>query len=182
MVTPRELEEYRALRDSIRERGTARLWIVLAGITAWAALVVSTVALAPWPLSTLLPLLVLAVSFEIVFTLHTSVERVGRYLQVFYEDEESLRKWEHQAMAYGRSFPSSRPDPLFGALFCMAAMFNFVSVLLVDALPVEYGAVGAVHLLLSPACGGPRALSKTQKPRPRETPYLVRAIVTSNAC
>jgi len=26
-MTPRELEEYRALRHTIRERGTARVWI-----------------------------------------------------------------------------------------------------------------------------------------------------------
>ena len=43
-LTPRELEEYRALRDTIRERGTTRVWIVLAGLVAWAGLVLATAA------------------------------------------------------------------------------------------------------------------------------------------
>ena len=37
------------------------------------------------PEATLLPLLALAAVFEAVFALHTGVERVGRYIQVFYE-------------------------------------------------------------------------------------------------
>jgi hypothetical protein len=148
VVTPRELAEYQALRDTIRERGTVRVWIVLGGFIAWGGLLVPTFALAPWPLSTLLPLLLLAVSFEIVFTLHTTVERIGRYLQVFYEDEEPARNWEHQSMAYGKHFPSSSPDPLFGLFFCMAVLINFVPVLLVDALPIVSGVVGAFHLIL----------------------------------
>ena len=45
--------------------------------------------LQPVPLATLVPLLVLAAAFECVFALHVGIERVGRYLQVFYED-----RWE----------------------------------------------------------------------------------------
>ena len=33
-MTPRELEEYRALRETIRERGTARVWIFVVGLVA----------------------------------------------------------------------------------------------------------------------------------------------------
>ena len=35
-ITPRELEEYRALRATIAARGTARIWIFVAGLIAWA--------------------------------------------------------------------------------------------------------------------------------------------------
>lgn len=146
-MTPRELEEYRALRETIRERGTARVWVVMAGLTAWAGLTLSAIAWAPWPLATLAPLLVLAGTFEAAYALHTGVERIGRYLQVFYEDDESDRKWEHQAMAYGSRFPGGSPDPLFALFFCLAAVFNFVPVVLAQAVPVEYGVVGALHLL-----------------------------------
>ena len=99
-MTTRE-EEYRALRDTIRERGTTRVWIVLAGLSAWAALAIGTFALAPFPAATVLPLLVLAAAFEIVFALHTGVERIGRYLQVFHEEASG---WEHAAMSYGQKF------------------------------------------------------------------------------
>jgi len=78
-MTPRELEEYRALRDTIRERGTTRAWLLLATFVAWAALAIATASLAALPVATLLPLLVLAVGFETGFALHTGVERIARY-------------------------------------------------------------------------------------------------------
>src|SRR5678815_4594103 len=61
-MTLRELEEYRALRDTIRERGTARHWIVVVGFGLWAALTLAIVAFATLPVATLLPLLVLVVA------------------------------------------------------------------------------------------------------------------------
>src|SRR5712692_1617958 len=76
LMTSRELEEYRALRDTIRERSTARVWVFLAGLVAWAALTVATAALAALPVATLLPLLILAAAFEAVFSLHVGVERI----------------------------------------------------------------------------------------------------------
>ena len=84
-MTPRELEEYKALRATIRERGTTRVWVFVTGLIAWGGLTVATASLATLPIATLLPLLILAGTFEAVFSIHTGVERVGRYLQVFVE-------------------------------------------------------------------------------------------------
>ena len=119
-MTPRELEEYRALRETIRERGTARVWIFVAGLVAWAALVIATAALAALPVATLLPLLVLAGTFEAVFSLHAGVERVGRYLQVFCDDQ-----WEQTAMAFGAPLAGTGSDPLFILFFGLATICNF---------------------------------------------------------
>ena len=58
--TSRAAGEYAALRDTIRERGTARVWIALLGFLGWAALVMATVALDSLPILTLVPLLLLA--------------------------------------------------------------------------------------------------------------------------
>ena len=114
-MTPRELEEYRALRATIRERGTARVWIFVAGLGIWAALVIGTAALAALPEATLCPADTLPAVFEAVFALHTGVERVGRYIQVFYESESpDQSNWEYTAMAFGRAFSGSASDPLFG--------------------------------------------------------------------
>jgi hypothetical protein len=146
-LTPRELEEYRALRATIRERGTARIWIFLTGLAAWSALAVATAALAALPVATLLPLLILAGAFEAVFSLHTGAERIGRYIQVFFEDDPTDRGWEHRIMAFGRLFPGGGSDPLFTPYFVTATLFNFVPVLLAGAVPIEYGVVGAIHLL-----------------------------------
>ena len=35
-MTDRDLEEYKALRATIRQRGTARIWVFGAGLAAWA--------------------------------------------------------------------------------------------------------------------------------------------------
>jgi hypothetical protein len=68
---------YRALRSTIRERSTARVWIALAGFSAWAAAAVGTAAPWPLPVVTFIPLLLLALTFEIVLALHIGVERIG---------------------------------------------------------------------------------------------------------
>jgi hypothetical protein len=146
-MTSRELEEYRALRDTIRERGTARHWVVVAGFSAWATLTLAIVGLAAAPVITLLPLLVLVVVFEVVFALHTGVERVGRYLQVFFESSDETARWEHVAMSYGRSFGGGGLDALFSPLFWVASLLNYVPVMLAGPAAIDWAIVGAVHVL-----------------------------------
>ena len=149
-MTPREVEEYRALRATIRERGTARVWIFVAGLAAWAASAIATTALAAPPLATLLPLLVLAAGFEALVNVHIGVERIGRYVQVFFEDghepSESSRVspgWEHVAMAYGTPGMGT-----FIAYFVLATVLNFLPVLLAEPVPVEVIVIGALHLVV----------------------------------
>ena len=146
-MTERELEEYRALRATIRERSTARVWIALVGAGLWAALTVTTAALAALPVATLLPLLFLALTFEIVYALHTGVERIGRYLQVFFEDDHSARSWEHAAMAYGSTYPGGGSDPLFTMYFCTATVFNFIPTAFAGAVAIEYAFLTPIHAL-----------------------------------
>lgn len=146
-MTPRELDEYRALRATIRERGTARHWIVLAGTASWAALALGVVALGALPVLTLLPLLVLAGTFEVVFTLHTAVERVGRYVQVFHEDPSDAARWEHVAMTYGRTYGGGGIDALFSPVFWAAALLNAVVVTLSGPPAIDWAVVGLAHLL-----------------------------------
>ena len=54
---------------------------------------------------TLVPFVVLAGTFEINFFIHTGVERIGRYIQVFYEEARGRSGWETTAMSYGAKFP-----------------------------------------------------------------------------
>jgi hypothetical protein len=147
VMTPREIEEYRALRATIGQRGTMRVWLFLLTMTAWAAATIATTALAALPVATLLPLLVLASGFEAVVQLHTGVERIGRYLQVFYAEPDSTREWERTAMAYGHAYPRPGTDPLFGMLFVLATVSNFVPVLLAEPVRMEVSVVGTVHLV-----------------------------------
>lgn len=147
-MTEREIEEYRALRATIRERGTSRHVIVAAGLTGWAAVLLATAATMSLPVATLLPLLVLATVFQVTFALHTGVERVGRYLQVFHEvGGTGDARWEHVAMAFGRHAPKGGADPLFVEFFLLAALANIFPLLLAGAIPAEWAVIGLVHLL-----------------------------------
>ena len=156
-MTARDHEEYRALRATIRERGTARVCIFAGGIVAWAAATIATAALASTPLATLLPLLVLASVFEAVFALHVGVERIGRYLQVFHEtaapalpalpDPPGLPAWEHTAMAFGRPAGAVTSDALFVVPFLVAALCNVAPALIVDPARVELIFIGGAHAL-----------------------------------
>ena len=138
-MTPREIEEYRALRATIRQRGTARV----VGLLGWAGLVIATAALATLPIATLLPLLVLAGVFEAILALHVGVERLGRYIQVFHEEQTG---WEHVAMALG-SAVSRGNDPLFTLVFAAAAILNFVPALIAEPVAVEVAVIGFAHVL-----------------------------------
>lgn len=160
-MTPRELEEYRELRATIRERGTTRVWVFLAGLVAWAALTIATAALASLPVATLLPLLVLAAAFEAVFALHIGVERIGRYVQVYLEDGAG---WEHAAMAFGRPLTGGRTDPLFSAFFLVAAILNFVPALFATPLqPTEWSVLGVAHLFVIARIVFARVVSARQR-------------------
>jgi len=146
-MTPRELEEYTALRDTIRERGTARVWIFVAGIAAWASLALATTVLAAAPSTTLVPLLLLAAAFEAIFALHMGVERIGRYVQVFHETAEERAAWERTAMSSGPLPAGSGTGPLFLACFAIAAALNFAPVLVAGPVAVEVVVIGTAHLL-----------------------------------
>jgi hypothetical protein len=125
-VNDQSQTEYQALRDTIRERGTARLCAVLVGLIAWGALAIALLIAELEGGVTLVPFMVLAATFEINFFIHTGVERIGRYLQVFFEERTGATGWETTAMSYGAKFPSGL-DPLFSVVFATATALNFFS-------------------------------------------------------
>jgi hypothetical protein len=140
-MTERELEEYRALRGTIRQRGSVRICVFVGGLAGWGLAALAT-GLVNVPLITLIPLVVLAGTFEAVFALHAGAERVGRYLQVFYGD-----LWEQTAMAFGRPLAGTGSDPLFVAVFGLAAVCNFMQVLLAEPVRIELAVIGGGHAL-----------------------------------
>ncbi len=121
--------EYAALRATIRERGTVRLCAVLVGLAVWGGLLTALlIAGGPGP-ALLVPFIILVATFEINFFVHTGVERIGRYIQVFYEEKNDSRAWETTAMNYGARFPAGGLDPLFSMLFFAATLLNFIGFL-----------------------------------------------------
>jgi hypothetical protein len=148
--------EYTALRATIRDRGTARVTIFVAGVAVWAALVVATAALAAPPIATIVPLVVLVATFEAVHGLHVGVERIGRYLAVFHDDQ-----WERAAVRFGRS--SARFDPLFIGPFLIAAAVNWEP--MVSTLPTvqEVIFVAGAHGLFVARLVSARAAAARQR-------------------
>ena len=142
-MTPSEQEDYSALRATVRERGTSRVWIFVAGLGLWAGLVLVILALDFPPAAALVSLLVLGAAFEAVFGLHVAVERIGRYLQVFHDD-----RWEQTAMDFGAPLSGTGSDPLFTAFFSFATLLNLLPLVAIEAVQVEFLAIGGAHGLL----------------------------------
>ena len=135
-------DEYTALRATIRERGTARMILAPIIFLGWAGTAIATAAVITVALSTLVPLMVLVAGFEALFALHFNVERIGRYLQVFHEQDEG---WEHVAMRLGRQFPGTGPDPLFVRVFTLATSVNLLPAAL-GGEPIEIAVIAVLHL------------------------------------
>lgn len=139
--------EYRALREAITARGHVRSALALAGLGLWAGLLVAVLIALPVPAAALVPLAVLWGTFEIIRPLHFGAERIGRYLQVFYEERSGadVPAWERTAMAFGASLPGAAGHPLFIPVFAGAALVNLLAVGLPVPTPVEFSSLALPH-------------------------------------
>jgi hypothetical protein len=148
-MDPLRLEEYRILRETIRTRGGLRLALSLAALAAWGLTLVAVLVWLPYPIAGSIPLLLLAAGFEINRMLHLGVERIGRYLQVFFEDSGDFTgrgpSWESAAMALGPTVPGAGGHPLLLPLFILATVVNMLAVVLPDPTPLELGVMTAPH-------------------------------------
>src|SRR3954466_328087 len=154
-------DEFRALRATIQQRGTARMLVVPLVFVGWAATAVATAAVITVAVSTLVPLLILVAGFESVFALHVHVERIGRYLQVFHEEGEA--GWETVAARFGQRFGAAAPDPLFGRLFVLATSVNFLPAALGWENVPELVVLAVLHLLFINRIRLARAFVATQR-------------------
>lgn len=144
--------EYLVLRRTIAQRGALRPVLVVIGIGLWALVVTAVVAWVPYPVAAAIPLLLLAATFEAIRPLHFGAERIGRYLQVFYEEAgepgrplRDLPSWERVAMRFGK-VPGVGGHPLFVPVFFLATLANYLAVVIPGPLPIEMGALAIPHL------------------------------------
>jgi hypothetical protein len=116
------ITEFRELRATIRERGTLRLTVTSITFSVWAAAILTVCGL-QIPILSLVPLVLLAVGFELTFAIHTGVERIGRYIQVHHEPAaQGGAVWEETAMRASGFATSSHP--LLPVLHIAAAILN----------------------------------------------------------
>ena len=152
-----------------------RLIVSALTFLAWAGLAIAVPALIAAPVLGLVPLLVLAVGFEIVFAAHVGVERIGRYLQAKYEQRaDGLPGWEHAAMRLGgRPGGGAGIDPLFAGFFTSAALLNLVPIALlsldgpeiVGVFPLELTVYGLLHAVFVGRIVIARRWAATQRER-----------------
>jgi hypothetical protein len=113
---------------------------------------IAVLALLPYPVAAAIPLLVLAVTFEVIRPLHFGAERIGRYIQVFYEEDGEPNRslndtpsWERVAMSFG-VVPGVGGHPLFVPLFLLATAINYLAVLLPEPATIELSVMALPHL------------------------------------
>ena len=169
------LEEYAALRATIRQRGTARLVIAPVIFVAWGAGAMALQFEQSLALWTLIPLVALAAGFEAILSLHVGVERIGRYLQVYFEDgPANAPAWEHLAMR-GAAGPPHRGriglDPLFSVLFAAACLVNLAGAALLarpevfrpSGVPWSFGVCVICHAAFAVRLWRARRFAATQR-------------------
>jgi hypothetical protein len=139
--------EFTALRQTIATRGTVRIVLLPVTLIGWAVLTVILMLLGGLPVAAVASLAVLAAGFEAIHALHVGIERIGRYLQVFYEVREDGPRWETTAMAVGPALPGGGIDPLFTALFLSAVVMNLIPAMLPQPTAVEIVVIGSLHVV-----------------------------------
>jgi len=140
------------LRKTIAQRGALRPVLVLCGTGIWAALLTAVLVLLPYPVAASIPLMVLVVTFEVIRPLHFGAERIGRYLQVCYEEQgepgrplSDTPSWERVAMGFG-AVPGVGGHPLFVPAFVLATAINYLAVLLPQPVAIEMSVMAVPHL------------------------------------
>lgn len=138
--------EFSVLRQTIAWRGTARMVLVPITFVTWAALSLVVLLFGDVPVAALFTLVVLASGFEAVHALHVGGERIGRFLQVFYEGIPEGPRWETSVTSVGPGLPGGGIDPLFTFIFAAAAFLNMMLVLLPMPSRTELGIIGVLHI------------------------------------
>jgi len=146
--------EYRVLRETIATRGGLRPILAVVGFGVWSLVLTLVLVWLPYPMAMVIPLILLVATFEVIRPLHFGAERIGRFLQVFYEEDgqpgrplSETPSWERIAMRLS-AVPGTGGHPLFIPVFFLATIANTLPILLAQppATPVELAALGVSHL------------------------------------
>jgi len=137
--------EFTALRQTIASRGTTRIVLLPVTLLGWSALACQLLFVSDVPLASIFSLAVLVAGFEAIHALHVGVERIGRYVQVYYESSEDGPRWETTAMKVGPALPGGGIDPLFTVVFVCATVSNLIPALLPSPTRLELALIGLLH-------------------------------------
>ena len=123
----------------------------------------------PYPLAFFIPLVVIAATFEAIRPLHFGAERIGRYLQVFYEEagdpDRPLRdtpSWERLTMRFGK-VPGVGGHPLFVPIFFLALAANYMGMMVSGPGAIDTVVMGLAHAVLGGWVFAAHRAMKTQR-------------------
>jgi hypothetical protein len=137
--------EFTILRQTIATRGTTRVVLLPVTFLGWSALACQLLFVSDVPLASLFSLAVLVAGFEAIHVLHVSVERIGRYVQVYYESREDGPQWETTAMKVGPALPGGGVDPLFTVVFVCVTIINLIPSLISSPTRLQLALVLLLH-------------------------------------
>ena len=137
--------EFLALRQTIASRGTTRIVLLTVTFIGWSVFAGTLLLLTDLPIAALFSLAILVAGFESIHALHVGVERIGRYVQVYFESGTDGPQWESTAMLIGPALPGGGVDPLFTILFACATTINLIPAFLPSPTPLEIAVTGVVH-------------------------------------
>ena len=149
-----------------------RVALAILGLCVWGIVLTALVIALPYPIAAVIPLTVLLASFEAIRPLHFGAERIGRYLQVFYEEANTSAgapltppAWERTAMAFGATVPGAAGHPLFAPIFAIATLVNLLAVVLAEPTPEELALLSLPHLAFLAWLVRTDAAMRAQRPR-----------------
>ena len=137
--------EYTVLRHTIASRGTARITLLPVTLIGWALVAGTLSVLGNHPAMSLFSLAVLAGGFEAIHAMHVGVERIGRYIQVFYEGSADVPRWETTAMSIGPALPGGGVDPLFTVIFALVTLLNLMAAMVPSPTRLELAVIALMH-------------------------------------
>lgn len=137
--------EFVVLRQTIANRGTARMVLLPVTFIGWAVIASTLLLFSDLPIASLFSLAVLVGGYEAIHALHVGVERIGRYVQAYYESSTEGPQWETTAMMVGPALPGGGTDPLFTLVFASTAVANVVVALVPSPTALEISVIGVLH-------------------------------------
>jgi hypothetical protein len=173
--------EFTVLRATIASRGTVRMALLPVIMLGWAALAIIVILFGDLPVAALPPLAILVGGFESINALHVGVERIGRYLQVFYEGDAEGPAWETTTMAAASRLRGGGVDPLFTVVFYVVAIVNMITALVPEPTPLETLIVGGLHAAFLARVARAKQVAGSQRARDLRAYQDTRAAAASSA-
>jgi len=123
-----QLEEFRALRATIRDRAIARVILLAISWVGWAAIATAIMLVLPATPLLALPLVLVLAAFEVNLVAVRATDRICDYLRVVFEERRAVPGWETASADLARRHPAATADPLFFWISVAVLCANYLCV------------------------------------------------------